>query len=324
MMTRICALLMLLTSVVSAASPSLAVIEKRAGFVGFYSGDGTRVAGVKVGNFPHEGVLSADRRLLYVTDNGVLWLTDEGEGGNTVSIIDVHAMKKTGVIDLGRFRRPHGIALAPTPGQLLVATERPPRLLLVDIAERKVLRDYEVQGKNPHMMTVGPDREWVFVSNTESGTVIAIHLADGRSELIPTAARPQGSVLTPAGDLYVTNTAAGRITVIDPRTRKAQREIPIGKGAGRIALTPDAKTMVYNLQEDQGVGFLDVATGRQTAVVPLGGRPLSLTMSRDGKSVFSGVQDQDKVFVISVPERKILRVFQTPKDAGPDPAIPLD
>jgi len=112
--------------------------------------------------------------------------------------------------------------------------------------------------------------------------------------------------------------------VIDPRTRKAQREIPIGKGAGRIALTPDAKTMVYNLQEDQGVGFLDVATGRQTAVVPLGGRPLSLTMSRDGKRVFSGVQDQDKVFVISVPERKILRVFQTPKDAGPDPAIPLD
>jgi hypothetical protein len=35
------------------------------------------------------------------------------------------------------------------------------------------------------------------------------------------------------------------------------------------------------------------------------------------------VQDQDKVFVISVRERRILRVFNTPKGAGPDPVIPL-
>ncbi|MEK7752985.1 MAG: hypothetical protein AAB654_13770, partial [Acidobacteriota bacterium] len=90
---------------------ALAIIEKAAGFVGFYTAGGKRVAEVKVGNFPHEGVLSPDGRLLYVTDNGVLWLTDEGDGGNTVSIIDVRTMKKTGVIDLGRFRRPHGIAL---------------------------------------------------------------------------------------------------------------------------------------------------------------------------------------------------------------------
>src|SRR5512140_3510068 len=152
---------------------ALAIIEKAAGIVGFYTAGGKRVGEVKVGSFPHEGVLSPDGRLLYVTDNGVLWLTDEGDGGNTVSIIDVRTMKKIGVIDLGRFRRPHGIALDAATGQLLVTTEKPHRLLLIDPVARKVLRDYDVQGKTPHMAAFGPGGEWAFASNTDSATVAA-------------------------------------------------------------------------------------------------------------------------------------------------------
>ena len=280
---------------------------------------------MKVGDFPHEAVLSPDRRLLYVADNGVLWLTDEGDGGNTVSIVDLAAMRRTGVIDLGRFRRPHGIALAPTPGQLLVTTEKPPRLLVLDAVQRKVLRDYEVKGTNPHMVTVGPGGEWAFVSNTESGTVAAVRLSDGKLTLIPTAARPQGAVLSrDASVLYVTNTGAGRITIIDPARQAVVREMTIGKGAGRIALTPDGKTLIYNLQDDQGVGFLDIASARQTGFVSLGGQPLSLSLSRDGLRAFAGVQAQDKIFEISVPQRKVLRVIPAPKDAGPDPVISLE
>ena len=71
------------------------------------------------------------------------------------------------------------------------------------------------------------------------------------------------------------------------------------------------------------MAFADIATPKQTTVIPLGGRPLSLTLSSDGKLAYAGVQDQDKVFVVSVPDRKILRVIATPKGAGPDPALDL-
>src|SRR6202158_2782078 len=91
----------------------LAVVQKVAGSVGFYTRDGKRVGEVKVGAHPHEAVLSADKRLLYVTDNGILWMTYKGEGGNTISIVEVKARKKVGVIDLGANRRPHGIDLDP-------------------------------------------------------------------------------------------------------------------------------------------------------------------------------------------------------------------
>jgi hypothetical protein len=72
------------------------------------------------------------------------------------------------------------------------------------------------------------------------------------------------------------------------------------------------------------VGFADIASRKQTAMVALSRRPLSLTLTRDGARAFTGIQDQDKVCFISVPDRKIERVIETPKGSGPDPAIPLE
>src|SRR5438046_8138299 len=90
------------------AHPYIAVVEKVAGAVGFYDESGGQLGQVKVGSFPHEAVLSRDGRLLYVSDNGVLWMTEDKMGTNTISVVDVRAMKKVDQIDLGRFHRPHG------------------------------------------------------------------------------------------------------------------------------------------------------------------------------------------------------------------------
>jgi hypothetical protein len=112
--------------------------------------------------------------------------------------------------------------------------------------------------------------------------------------------------------------------MIDARRHERLCVIPTGKGPGRIALTPDGKRLVYNLQFEPAVGLVDLGLGQQVGMVALTGRPLSLTMSRDGCRVFAGIQDQDKVFFISVPELKVERVLDLPKGSGPDPAIPLD
>ena len=84
-----------------APRPYLAVIEKQAGAVGFFAEDGKLLAEVKIGSFPHEAVLASDGRL-YVSDNGVLWMTEDAMGTNTISVVDVHTMKKVDQIDLDR------------------------------------------------------------------------------------------------------------------------------------------------------------------------------------------------------------------------------
>jgi YVTN family beta-propeller protein len=315
---------LLVASSAYAQKASLAVVEKVAGAVGFYSAEGTRIGGVPVGKHPHEIVLSPDKRYLYVSDNGILWMTEAGEGGNTISVIEVASMKKAGVIDLGNYRRPHGMDLHPQSGHLAVTIENPDGMLLIDTASRKVLRKYDVKGQDPHMVLIDGEGKWAYVSNTATDALAAVNLESGDVKLIATDKRPQGAAFSHDGKrIFLTNSDGNSISIIDVEKKARIGRIATGKGPGRVAVTPDGKTLVYNLQPGEGVGFADIATQKETATIPLGGRPLSLTMSADGSIAYAGVQDQDKIFVISVRMRKIVRVIQTPKGAGPDPALPL-
>jgi DNA-binding beta-propeller fold protein YncE len=44
---------------------------------------------MRVGKHPHEFVVSTDGRYAYTTDNGSMLLETPGQGGNTISIVDL-------------------------------------------------------------------------------------------------------------------------------------------------------------------------------------------------------------------------------------------
>ncbi|MGH9632709.1 MAG: YncE family protein [Bryobacteraceae bacterium] len=168
--------LMWMLSVAGALAADLAVVEKISGEVGFYTMEGQRVAGVKVGKHPHEIVRSPDGRTLYVSDNGILWMTEPGEGGNTISVIDAASMKKSGVIDLGKYRRPHGMDIDPKTNRMVVTIENPDGLLLIDLDRKQVLRKFDVKGADPHMAIFDREGEWAYVSNTATATLAAVNV----------------------------------------------------------------------------------------------------------------------------------------------------
>ena len=302
----------------------LVIVEKKAGAVGFYSPEGQRLAGVKIGDHPHEIVLAPDGHTAYISDNGILWMQNAGEGGNTISIVDVKSRTKLGTINLGNYRRPHGLALDAKRNRLLSTIENPDGLLLIDLNTRKVVRKFDVQGVDPHMVLLSPDGEVAFVSNTTTNTIAAIHLATGKTKLIPTDKRPQGGVLSKDGKLiYMTNSDGNSITILDVARQENIGRIETGKGPNRIALTPDGKTLVYSMLADETLGFVDIAARKQTLVLKLPGPPLSMLMSPDGAYAFVGVQDKDTVAVVSVSDRRIVKTFKTPEGAGPDPVLAL-
>ena len=317
-------LVAVLSALPGCAQVDLVVGEKVSHSVGFYRADGARVVSIPVGKHPHELALSPDGKQLYVSDNGMLWMTDPGAGGNTISIIDIGQRKRSGVIDLGTYRRPHGLDVSRS-GRLVVTVENPDGLLLVDPKARKVVRFYELKAGVPHMVKLSADGEWAYCSNTRTGTVAAVRLATGDVKTIAVGARPQGSVLSKDGTLlYVTNSDGNSISIIDTRKQQTVGTIETGKGPGRIWLTPDEKQLVYNLQPGQAVGFADVRSGKQIATVALPGPPLSLNLSPDGTLGYASVQSLDKICVVSIAERKIVRVLDTPKGAGPDAVIVLN
>ena len=316
--------ILLLALCAFAQEADLAVVQKIAGSVGFYTRDGKFISDVKVGEHPHEAVLSPDKRLLYVTDNGILWMTYKGEGGNTISIVDVKARKKVGVIDLGSNRRPHGIDLDPKTGHLVATTENPSGLVLVDPVARTVLRKYDVKGEAPHMVRLSPDSRMAYVSNTNSGTLAAVNLETGDAKTIPTGTRPQGTVFShDKKTMYVTNSEANTISIVDVDKFQVTGTIQTGKWPCRLALTPDGKSLVYALQTSESVGFAALATKKEVKQVPLGGKLLSLTLSSDGRYAYSSAQELDKIYVVSLADQKLAHTIETPKGSGPDPVIAL-
>lgn len=315
-------MLLLLAAVSLSAEPVYLVLLKGANALGYYSRDGKLLASVPVGQHPHEMAFSPDRKLLYITDNGMMRMEHEGSGGNTISIVDVAAKRRIGVIDTGKYRRPHGIDVDPKTGRLVVSTELPDQLLLIDPVKRSVIRTFDNKGRQPHMVTLGPGGQWAYVSNTGPGHVAAIRLESGELKTIPTEPRPQGSVLSKDGrELYVTNSGGAGITVIDTVKNQAIAHIPTGKGPNRIALTPDGAMLVYAISGENKVGFANPKTRAQVDYVLLPYRPVSCTLSRDGSLAFLSAEAQDTVYIVSVKDRKIVSEIRTAKGAAPDPVL---
>lgn len=316
------ALALLLSGGLFAASTVYLALLKGANALVYLSPEGKVLATVGVGQHPHEMVFSADRKLLYTADNGVMRIEHAGKGGNSLSIIDVAARKKIGDIPLGNYYRPHGIDLDRATGLLAVTAELPDRLLIVDPKQRKVVKNFDTQGKTPHMVSFGPGGKWAYVSNSSSGTVSAIKVESGETRVIRTGNRPEGSVLSKDGkELYVTNRESANIAVIDTARQQVVANIQTGKGPVRIALTPDGSTLVYALMHERKVGFADPRQRRQTDYVIVPGEPVSCNLSQDGKLAFASTEETGTVYVISVATKKIVSEIKTGEGSGPDPML---
>src|SRR5579884_1992436 len=126
---RSAALLAVFGSTAFCQQTAMVVVQKLSGTVGFYDAAGRHLADVKVGAHPHEMALAPDGKTLYVSDNGMIWMTDPGDGENTVSVVDIPSRKRIAQISLGTYRRPHGITVDAKTGHVLVTTEKPNALV---------------------------------------------------------------------------------------------------------------------------------------------------------------------------------------------------
>jgi YVTN family beta-propeller protein len=228
------------------------------------------------------------------------------------------------VVNLGKFRRPHGIDIDHQSNRLAVSTELPDQLLIIDPVKRAIVRTLDTKGKTSHIVKFGAGAKWAYVSNSNSANVSAIHMETGAVTLIPAGMRPEGSVLSrDSRELYVCNREGASITVIDTAKNAVTGQIRTGKGPVRVDITPDSRYLVYALIHENKVEIADLAARKAVAQVPLGGSPVSLHLSPDGKFAFAAAQDRDTVYVVSVPERKLVREFKTAAGAGPDPVMQI-
>ena len=170
------------------APPVVVVVQKVANSLGLYdSATGRLIWTAAVGVRPHELVLSAGERYAYVTDYGVGTYTDPAEGGHTVSIVDLQKGERVGVVDLGRFRRPHGIALGFS-GRVYVTVDHPAAVL--DMASRREVARLAI-GAAAEGLTIDTRSGFGYASAQGANRMVKFSLTDWQPVLeIATGASP--------------------------------------------------------------------------------------------------------------------------------------
>jgi YVTN family beta-propeller protein len=301
------------------AAPGVLILHKKASSLGLYdSNTGQRHWVAPVGAKPHEMVLSPGNRFAYVTDYGVDTYTSPEEGGRTISIVDLALGRRVGTIDLGRFRRPHGIALGLS-GRAYVTVDQPAAVIEVDAEERIVAAQHLLDQKLPHMVAVSPDERFLYSANAGSGTISIIERRPGgETRNVQVGGVPMGLALDrPGRRLFVATRDGNVIAVVDCVDQQVVRRIPLAGSPARVRLSPDDRFLAVTLIGSGDLVVLDTDSAREVARLRIGAGAEGVTL--DARSGFGYASAQGANMVVKFSLTDWRRVLEIPTDQSPDP-----
>lgn len=303
----------------------LVVVQKGDHSLGLYDfSSGAELGRIEIDRYPHEFAVSDDGRYAYSCHFGVALAEDEGEGGSTVSIVDLPARRRVGTIDCGRHRRPHGIALDAA-GAVYVLSERDGVLLRSrDPLSGAVDQVQPTGGAGSHILSVTADGALAFASNMKSGTVTALfpQEPDRPPVAIPTGARPEGSALDEArGRLYVANRESADIAVIDTERLAALGPIRTPPGAVRLCWGPEGRLLAA-LYHAKGLAVIDPARPAAQRFLALPDQPISVSYHPGTRAAVLSTFG-DRVCVVDVDAMALRREIRTRADPDPTAVVSL-
>jgi YVTN family beta-propeller protein len=303
----------------------MVVVQKSDHSLGYYDFEtGRELDRVAVDPFPHEFTLSADRRTAYLAGFGVALAEHPGDGGNTVSIVDVPGRRRIGTVPCGDYRRPHDVALDGR-GTLYVLCEGSSRLLVVrDPGSGRFDQALPTLGHGSHMVTVLRDGSVAFASNMESGTVTALFpdAPDRPGVVLPVGKHAEGSVLdAEERRLYVMNRESAEITIIDVQQLRVLRSVPTPPGPVRVCR--DGGRLLVALYHGCGLLMVDLNDPARQQVVPLPAKAISVGYHAPSRTALLSCHDQ-RVYLVDTVAGAVVRSMATRSDPDPVAVVSLE
>ena len=265
-------------------------------------GSGRTLATLPTGNGPHEIALSSDGRMAVVTDYS-------GQPGKTLTVIDLDSMRVALTIDLGDYRRPHGITFLAGDSLVAVSSEASRNVLVVNVVAGQVRKVIPTQANGSHMVAVAADGSHAFTGNIGSNSISEIDLSRGQFvRSIDVPAQPEAINVTPDGrEVWVGSNATGKISVVDPVSATVTTA---AEGFGwpyRVLFTPDLKTVLLPDLKREELRFLDRATRKEVARLSFaGGAPQGITITSSGRYVFLSLSQQARVAILDMTTRSVV------------------
>ncbi|MBK4994588.1 beta-propeller fold lactonase family protein [Pseudomonas sp. S37] len=271
--------------------------------------NGKELLRLQVGTGPHELVVAGNGQLAVVGNYGA-----HGTANNTLSVIDWPARTVVRTIDLGKDSHPHGIRFLPDSQRVVVTSEDSERLLIVDLAQGKVLDRIEVGGGKPHMVALSPGADRAYVTHVDSGSLSVVDLLHKKKlSDIPTGNGSEGIAVTPTGSqVWVSNREGNEVVIVDAQRLEVTDRIRTGLFPIRIAMTPDGKYALVTCAKSAELAVIDVAAKREIKRISLAREgdeyretmlgaealPIGAVVSPDGKRAYVAISGGDQVAVI--------------------------
>src|SRR5688572_18434135 len=139
-----------------------------------------------------------------------------------------------------------------------------------------------------------------------------------------------GATATPSADgsqgwVFATNEISGDLSVIDVASRTVTATIPLGKRPRGVRASPDHTTLYVALsgspisppgvdestlpppdRKADGIGVVDVKSGKLLRIIPGGSDPEQLAVSRDGRWLFVANEDVAQTSVIDASDGRVI------------------
>lgn len=259
---------------------------------------------IDVGAGPHETVISPDGRWGIVTIYGLA-----GAPGNSIAVVDLAARKVVRTVDLGEYRRPHGAAFLPgSSSRVVVTSEASQNVVLVDVAEGRVISAVPTKHPGSHMLGVTADGKRLFTSNVGWGGISEIGLEPPAfTRDLQVSAQTEGIAVAPDGStVWLGANQAGTVSIIDTKDWKVAATLTGFGMPYRIGISPDGSTAVICDPKDDKIHVADVKQRKIVGEVTSLGSPRGVKIAPDNRTAFITLGAENAVAAVDLTDRKIL------------------
>jgi len=177
----------------------------------------------------------------------------------------------------------------PSGYRVYVTNETSGDLTVIDSSNMEVVENLHL-GKRPRGIHVSPDHKLLYIALSGS---------------------PIGGPNVDPSTLPPPDKSADGIGVFDIAQNKIVRVIEGGSDPENFAVSKDGKWIYVSNEDDDGVSFIDLTTGKLVPpTVKTGDEPEGVSLTADGNTIYSTNEADGTVSVIDVNSKKLLKTFK--------------
>ena len=190
------------------------------------------------------------------------------------------------------------MALTSDGGKLYIGVENAevPGVVVYDVKAGRVLRKIDLLLRGGHYLQIQPKTDKLYYPFRNDNRVVVVDTKTDRiTGIIPVEGGPVGVAFAPNGEVWIHEDGDGSVTVIDSAADRVTKVIPTGgKGAGRMAVSPDGRYAASTHSDSEDVAVIDAAAKTIAATVKIGKGPGFPVFSPDSATLYvmnSGMGD---------------------------------